>query len=101
MKAGTKSDESGNKWMRARFEYKGKYLKRITRFKFWEDGNHAQVIYTPEFFYEKLAYIHNNPVRAMIVGNPEDYLFSSARNYSGASSLIDVVLETPRLVTVR
>ena len=30
---------------------------------------------------QKLDYIHNNPVNAMIVDNPEDYIFSSARTY--------------------
>jgi hypothetical protein len=64
-------------------------------------GGHAEVIYTPDFFNEKPTYIHNNPVVEMIVEKPEDYLFSSSRNYAGANSLLDVVLETPKLITVR
>jgi hypothetical protein len=47
-----------------------------------------------------LEYIHNNPVDEMIVEKPEDYIFSSARNYSGFKHLLDIVVETPRLVTV-
>ena len=38
-----------------------------------------------------IDYIHNNPVRAGIVSNPEDYLYSSARNYAKLDSLIDVI----------
>jgi hypothetical protein len=34
--------------------------------------------------------IHENPVRSGIVGNPEDYIYSSARNYSGMKGLIEV-----------
>lgn len=37
-----------------------------------------------------MNYIHENPVRAGIVENPEDYLYSSARNYAGLKGLIEV-----------
>jgi hypothetical protein len=83
-----------------RFKYRAKYLKRISNFKFWRDGNHAEIIYSPDFFYEKLEYIHNNPVKEMVVRNPDDYLFSSARNYAGKDSLLPVILETPQLITI-
>jgi putative transposase len=92
--------ESRKNWMLKRFEYKGKFLKRIEKYKFWQDGNHAQMIRNSEFFFQKLNYIHLNPVREMIVRNPEDYCFSSARNYAGLDSLLDVVIETPQLKTV-
>jgi hypothetical protein len=42
---------------------------------------------------EKLDYIHNNPVEEMIVEKPENYLFSSARNYADMDGLLEVVLE--------
>jgi len=89
--------ESRKEWMLARFKYKGKYLKRIVDNKFWQDGNHAEIIFSNNFFYQKLNYIHNNPVVEMIVMNPEDYYFSSARNYAGLDSLFPVVLETRKL----
>ena len=44
-------------------------------------------------------YIHQNPVRNLIVENPEDYLFSLARNYAELDSMIDVVLETAQKIT--
>lgn len=97
----TELPESRRQWMLARFEYKGKFLKRIEKYKFWQDGNHAEVILTPDFFYQKLKYIHMNPVREMVVCRPEEYWFSSARNYAGLDFLIDVVLETPELITVK
>jgi putative transposase len=95
------SEESRRDWMLARFEYNGKLLQRITHVKFWQDGNHSEIIYSPDLFYQKLTYIHNNPVKARIVDKPDDYLYSSARNYAGRSSLLEVVIETPRLITVR
>jgi putative transposase len=87
--------ESRREWLLDRFAFAGKYLHRIENFKFWQDGNHAEIIYSPAFFFQKLDYIHQNPVKELIVENPEDYLFSSARNYAGHESLLYVVLETP------
>jgi len=40
--------------------------------------------------YCRKKYIDENPVRAGLVENPEDYLCSSARNYSGLKGLIEV-----------
>ena len=39
---------------------------------------------------QKLAYIHNNPVEAGIVDEPESYLYSSARDYAGRKGLLDI-----------
>ena len=39
---------------------------------------------------QKLAYIHNNPVEAGIVDEPESYLYSSARDYAGRAGLIEI-----------
>jgi putative transposase len=91
--------ESRRKWMLARFEYKGKYLNRIEKYKFWQDGNHPEMIFSNKIFYQKLNYLHNNPVKELIVFNPEDYYFSSARNYSGLDFLLPVILESMELQT--
>jgi REP element-mobilizing transposase RayT len=69
-----------------------KHLKRNQKFKVWQDGNHAKEIFSSSFLYEKLEYIHNNPVEDLIVEKPEDYLFSSARNYAGLDSYLDILL---------
>ena len=87
-------DESRREWMLKYFKEAGENLKGITNFKFWQDGNHAEIISSNKFFDEKLDYIHNNPVEELIVEKPEDYLFSSARNYSGLDSYLEIVLES-------
>jgi hypothetical protein len=38
----------------------------------------------------RMKFIHENPVRSGIVEIPEEYLYSSARNYSGLNGLIEV-----------
>lgn len=86
--------ESRREWMLHRFEWAGKYDKRITNFKFWQESNHAIHCspHFPEMFKQKLDYIHNNPVRSGIVEHPEDYLYSSARSYAGKKGLVEVTL---------
>jgi len=41
---------------------------------------------------EKNNYIHNNPVKEGLVLRPEDYVSSSARDYSGEKGLLDHVI---------
>ncbi|HRZ76725.1 MAG TPA: transposase [Bacteroidales bacterium] len=89
--------ESRKKWMLNEFEFAVRHLNRIENYKVWQDGNHAEEVYSLGFLYQKLEYIHQNPVRQMIVVNPEDYLYSSARNYADLSSMIDVIKISPRL----
>ena len=91
--------ESRREWMLNHFEYAGKHLKAIKKYKFWQSGNHAEIVYSPKYFYNKLDYIHKNPVMDMIVSREEDYLFSSARNYADLDYLIKIIKETPQLIT--
>ena len=37
-------------------------------------------------------YIHDNTVKAGIVENSEDYLYSSARNYASLETVLDIDL---------
>jgi REP element-mobilizing transposase RayT len=84
--------ESRREWMLHRFEYAGKFKKRIKKYKVWQDGNMAKQIITSEFMKQKLEYIHNNPVEEMVVAEAQHYLFSSAMDYVGEKGLIDVEL---------
>jgi len=62
--------------------------------KFWMKRFDDQVIRTQKMFYTKLNYIHNNPVKAGLVNCPEEYRYSSARNYiNGDHSIIKVNTE--------
>jgi len=68
-----------------------------SKYSFWQTGNHPVEISSNKFFDEKLDYIHNNPVEASFVERPEDYQFSSARNYAGLKSHLEIVLESVKL----
>lgn len=86
--------ESRKVWLLNKFKYAGSRLKRISKYKFWKDGNHAILLEPNQvnIIEQKLDYIHNNPVRAMIVENQEDYIFSSARDYCGEDGLVEIEL---------
>lgn len=86
------TNESRREWMLNQFSFAAKKHSRNQNYQFWTHENHAIDLRTPDFIREKIEYIHNNPVRAGIVSNPEDYLYSSARNYASMESLLDVVL---------
>ncbi len=84
--------ESRRKWMLNRFYSAGKYLKSIKNYKFWKEGNHAIELSSPELFDQRLHYIHQNPITAMIVDDPSAYLHSSARDYQGIKGLVAITL---------
>jgi REP element-mobilizing transposase RayT len=68
------------------------HLKKKQQHKVWQDGYHAEVVTSNNFIKQKINYIHNNPVKDKIVALPEDYLYSSARNYADLENELDVIL---------
>lgn len=84
--------ESRRDWMLYRFEFAGKFDNRISKYRFWQDTNHAILLDRNELIDQKINYIHQNPVRAMIVERPEEYLYSSARDYSGEKGIVAIQL---------
>ncbi len=85
--------ESRKQWLLDRCWFRGANDSKIKNYKFWQDGSYIETIHSYEFYKEKLNYIHMNPVRQEIVEKPEDYIYSSARNYCGQNGLINVVVQ--------
>ena len=52
---------------------------------FWQKTNNPIEVYSPDVFYQKMDYIHNNPVAANIVTDPSYYYYSSANPLSPLS----------------
>lgn len=61
--------------------------------QFWQEGSHPQAIMGDEMMRQKIEYIHNNPVRRGYVDFPEDWRWSSARNYAGREGVVEVCTE--------
>ena len=73
--------ESRREWILERFKLAAQCHQRNKDYQFWQYGNHPEEIYTNNFMWSKLDYIHLNPVRAGLVIKASDYVYSSASNY--------------------
>jgi len=85
--------ESRKDWMLTIFKNAGEANSRNSEFQFWRQDNQPMEIYSPKFVFQKLSYIHNNPVEAGLVEKPEHYLYSSAKDYfqTKKCGLLDIV----------
>ena len=85
--------ESRSDWLKVVFNYHARNNSNNQSFQIWKQDNQPKELLHPRFILQKLSYIHNNPVVDGIVDNPQDYVYSSARNYIGTLDvLIDVLL---------
>ena len=84
--------ESRKEWMLYQFKRAGWMNARNKTYQFWTHENHAVEIdpFLADMGDSKLIYIHENPVRAGFVFNPEDYLYSSSRDYAGLKGLVNL-----------
>lgn len=90
--------ESRRKWMLMLFESHALSSKKHKKYKFWKNGNHAIELITPSFTRTKINYIHQNPVKAVLVEKAEDWLYSSAGNYAERK---DVLIEEVKCIHYR
>jgi len=73
--------ESRKNWMLDIFEKNGKTKKSNYRYQFWQHENHPILLDSDEKYFQRLLYLHENPVRAGFVAVPEHWLYSSAVDY--------------------
>ena len=50
-------------------------------FQLWQKGNWPVICDEPEFYNQKLDYIHDNPIEKGYVDNPCKWVYSSAKDY--------------------
>jgi REP element-mobilizing transposase RayT len=73
--------ESRREWMLHRFSWAGKQNSNNTHYQFWQQDNHPEELFSDKFIQQKLQYLHENPVKAGIVDEPQYYNYSSAKDY--------------------
>ncbi len=86
-----KIPESRRKWLLDKFSFEARRTGRAENYKLWKDDNHAVDLSAIDIM-GKIDYIHNNPVRAGIVDEPDHYIYSSAIDYTGVNGLVNVDL---------
>jgi len=81
-------------WIMKKFNGTGRPLKLADKFQVWQSGfNPISIdLANSDAFFEQLEQIHGSPVRDRIVSRPEDYIYSSARDYAGMKGLVNVTV---------
>ncbi|TQV62358.1 MAG: transposase [Halothiobacillaceae bacterium] len=74
----------------ARLRFAKRAHKHDREYQFWQEGSHAEMIFSEVVMRQKLDYIHQNPVKRGYVELPEHWRYSSARNYLEQPGLIEV-----------
>ena len=68
-------------WLINQLAFYKKPYKESSTHQVWQEGFHPQLIQTDATLQQKIAYIHDNPVRRGFVDAAEYWRYSSARNY--------------------
>ena len=79
-------------WLIAQFLKTGAKSSNVNKYQFWRHNNKPIELQNDKVIAEKINYIHNNPVEEGLVYKAEDYVYSSARDYSGEKGILDDVI---------
>ena len=82
--------ESRREWMIPVFAEAGRKNPDNEIHQVWIGGSWPRRVYGSWFAWQKLDYIHWNPVKAGLVRRPEDYVYSSASNFVEGEGVFDV-----------
>lgn len=88
----TNPRESRKEFLLEQFKKAAQKSSNVKKHQFWRHDNKPIELWSNKVIWEKVQYIHNNPVEAGLVFRPEDYRYSSAVDYSGENGLLDNVL---------
>ena len=77
--------ESRKEWLLKQFE-------TPSGFRFWRTDNKPIELWSNDVIDQKIDYIHQNPVEEGLVFKAEDYVYSSAIDYSGEDGLLEVIV---------
>ena len=76
-------------WLRKLREQKATF-KSDREYQLWQEGYYPKQINGDQMMIQKIAYIHDNPVKRGYVDKPEYWRYSSVRNYKNGSGLIPI-----------
>ena len=63
------------------FKVVGSDNSNNAQYQFWKPDNQPELCFELKFMWQKLNYIHNNPVRAGLANKAEEYVLCSAADY--------------------
>ncbi|WP_282126947.1 REP-associated tyrosine transposase [Marinifilum flexuosum] len=84
--------ESRKEWLIEKFKMAAQKSSNVKHHQFWRHDNKPIELWSNKVLDEKINYIHNNPVEEGLVSYPEDYLFSSAKDYRGDKGILEGII---------
>ncbi|WP_187261413.1 REP-associated tyrosine transposase [Pontibacter beigongshangensis] len=84
------NQESRKEWMLWLMERAGLKNSNVKHRQFWQQHNKPIELWSATVIDQKIDYIHNNPVEAGFVSEPEHWKYSSAINYSGVIGVLEI-----------
>jgi hypothetical protein len=73
----------------------------VNNYQFWRHDNKPIELWSNKVIDEKINYIHQNPVKEGYVFRAEDYMYSSAIDYTGEKGLLDGIIVVKQLQTTQ
>ena len=64
----------------------------VKHYQFWRHDNKLIELWSYKVIQQKIDYVHNNPVEEGLVYKPEDYVYSSAIDYTDQKGLLNNVV---------
>ena len=86
-------EQKGTKTLLQELQYYKLKHKSDQQHQLWQEGSHPEMIETEAMLWQKIEYIHNNPVRRGYVDDPIYWRYSSARCYAGQIGLLETVVD--------
>ncbi|WP_162426021.1 REP-associated tyrosine transposase [Pontibacter pudoricolor] len=84
------NQESRKEWMLWLMERAGLKNSNVKHRQFWQQHNKPIELWSAAVIDQKIDYIHNNPVEAGFVSEPNHWKYSSALDYSGGKGLLEI-----------
>lgn len=82
--------ESRKEWLLYLSKFYANKTNQNKEYKLWTNDNHPEEIISADFLKQRVNYIHENPVRAGWVNEPQYYVYSSASNYILGEGIMDI-----------
>jgi REP element-mobilizing transposase RayT len=84
------SQESRKELLLWLFERAGKKRANVVKYQFWQHHNQPIELWSEKVIKQKIDYIHNNPIELGFVTNSIDWKYSSARNFHGDHTVLEI-----------
>ena len=82
--------ESRKEWILWMMKRAGSKNSNVKEYQFWQQHNKPIELWSNEVIDQKINYIHNNPIEAGFVREPQHWQYSSANDYCGNKGPVNI-----------